>query len=353
VEEDNRRGESETRTGVRVFDELTAAQKIALLADVAMALRDAACPAPAHTIATDSAVAAVFARVREVLEHELDGETERGDETLIRGLIRGAYRGSADRSQRLPPATRKNPEDWELLLEGVEARLHWEQNDGRGVYDAPPAAPPSTRRRKGYYHTAPREPDEAGVIAARQVLARLLDWPVPDDTGLYPTLIDYYHEFTVGPLPPDVAEEWPDHPWVHSVSVVFPRWDCDYSTWQREVRPAVPDEPFTVRPTAPEPAPQQKRSGRPKAVPMVLLTPVLPAGMRVERCGAQWVLCHAGGYWSDMVCNRWGEQEDALRFASEEEARRVYTQVARMYDARRERRGAMCERLGLSEPDPA
>src|SRR5262249_8079161 len=113
------------------------------------------------------------------------------------------------------------------------------------------------RPEREYYQSVPEEPDETGVIAARQVLARLLDLPVPADNGYYPGLVDYYHDFLIGPCSAKETKPWRNHPWVDSVEFVTVQWDCDYPTWHAELRPAIPKLPFKVLPHLPA-APTRK-----------------------------------------------------------------------------------------------
>src|SRR5262245_13630869 len=72
VEDDIRSNDTIVATGIRAFDDLTPEQKLALLADVAQALRDPKTPAPHHTAANEGATAAVIATLRMELDVELD-----------------------------------------------------------------------------------------------------------------------------------------------------------------------------------------------------------------------------------------------------------------------------------------
>src|SRR4051812_14309156 len=70
IEDDNAGEVGLSETEVAVFDVLQPGQKLALLADVAQALRDPAIPTPRHTAANEGAVAAVYTTVRLLLEQE-------------------------------------------------------------------------------------------------------------------------------------------------------------------------------------------------------------------------------------------------------------------------------------------
>src|SRR5687767_13270896 len=68
VEDDGPGEDGLSHTGIRVFDALQPAQKIALLADVGQALREPGVPPPELTAASEGAVAAVFVRLSTLLE---------------------------------------------------------------------------------------------------------------------------------------------------------------------------------------------------------------------------------------------------------------------------------------------
>src|SRR5262245_7993684 len=79
-----------SETGARAFDELQREQKVALLADVALALRDPSAPAPDLTAASEGAVAAVFAVVRSELQDEIDAQEAGEGGHPIRSLVLAA-----------------------------------------------------------------------------------------------------------------------------------------------------------------------------------------------------------------------------------------------------------------------
>lgn len=185
------------------------------------------------------------------------------------------------------------------------------------------------------YLATPAEPGEEGLTAARQTLARLIGLPVPDDHGLYPALLDRYHDLFVGPVTPDEIAAWEGHPWVEVVGLTDPDWECDYPTWRAEFGRAVPTTPFTVTPAGP--------GGNYD----------LPAGVRAERSDDGWVVRDEDGwYWCGLTDNGWADDPDeffpALSFRTEADARAAFAQADRMYDERADRRAAACERLGIT-----
>jgi hypothetical protein len=193
IEEDIRSDADDADTGIPVFDRLTPEQKLALLADTAQALRDPAIPMPRHTAANEGAIAAVFSMIRDDLETELDIAGIKDDEekpTSTRRLLRAVCEESEERETPLPDETATDAEEWEWLLEEFEERIFWDTDFAMGdeFLDSPPDEARENLRRLGidpdYYLAMPDEPGEAGLIAARNVLARLLDLPVPDDDGL-------------------------------------------------------------------------------------------------------------------------------------------------------------------------
>lgn len=226
--------------------------------------------------------------------------------------------------------------------------MYWDRGYAHGIFDAPPESQVVARMKRPereYFQSDSEEPDETGVIAARQVLSRLLGYTVPADNGLYPGLIDYYHDLIIGPCSRKQTKRWDNHPWVHSIEFLITDWDCDYRLWLAELRPAIPDVPFTVLPSLPPASPKTGRPGRP-AKPSNL---TLPVGVQAEQRGTEWVLRSTDGYWLELLSDLWGDSEDVLRFPTEEAARLSYIQALRMYGERASRADAARKRLNLPE----
>src|SRR5262249_6919088 len=72
IEQDTADQTDHTETGIAVFDALTAEQKLALLAEVALALREPSVPTPRHTAANEGAIMAVLVTFREMLQAEVE-----------------------------------------------------------------------------------------------------------------------------------------------------------------------------------------------------------------------------------------------------------------------------------------
>jgi hypothetical protein len=162
-------------TGARAFDVLQPGQQVALLALVGTALSDPSVPSPPLTAATEGAVAAVLAQVRTDLELEFDA----GDSTACRRLILAAVGEGAGREYPLPAPTVSDPDEWEILIDEVEARLLWDSDYELGdlFLDRPTAETRADMVLHGidpdYFLAVPDDPGPAGLAAARQTLAVL------------------------------------------------------------------------------------------------------------------------------------------------------------------------------------
>lgn len=346
IEEDIRSGTDETETDIPVFDQLTPEQKLALLADTAQALRDPATPMPDHTAANEGAIAAVFSIIRYELEMELhiagmNDEEEKSSE--IRRMLRAVCAGSEEREEPLPDESATDAEEWEWLLEEFEGRILWDTDFAMGdeFLDLPPDEAREKLRRYGidpnYYRVVPDEPGEAGLIAARQTLARLLGLPVPGDDGLYPSLDDLYHRLTVGPCSAQEIAAWQDNPWIEVIGMAEPDWHCDYPTWAGSFSRALPPTPFQLAPAMAEAVHE------------------LPSRVRIERLGDAWVVRDEhGSYWCGLVENGWTSTPDdedmpALAFLTEADARSAFAQADQMYGEREKRHEEALAKLALTD----
>lgn len=345
IEDDIRSETDNAETGIAVFDRLTLEQKLALLADTAQALRDTATPIPHHTAANEGAIAAVFSMIRVELDTELDAASTEGEEepTEIRRLLRAVGAESGEREEPLPDETATDAEAWDWLLEEFEDRIFWDNDFAMG--DEFLDLPPDEAREKlrfmridsDYYLAVPDDPDEAGLIATRRTLARLLDLPVPDDDGLYPALDDVYHNLTVGPCSPEEIASWEDNPWIEVTGMADPGWDCDYPTWAESFSRALPPTPFHLAPAKAEAVHE------------------FPSRMRVERRDDAWVVRDEDGwYWCELVENGWTNTPDdqdtpALTFPAEAEARSAFAQADQMYSERAKRHEEALAKLRLAD----
>jgi len=263
----------------------------------------------------------------------------------LREVLLAAVADGEDRPDRLPKPTAKKWDVWDNLHHGIVERLLWDYDFAMGdeFLDLPPEEARAKLEEFGidpeYYLEVPPEPGKKGLIAARQTLARLLGHAVPDDNGLYPALLDRYHDLSVGPVTPDEIAAWESNPWVEVIGSTEPDWECDFTTWHTEFSGTVPTTAFTVLPADPDARYE------------------LPDGIRAERSGEAWVVRDERmGYWCGLVENGWTDAPDdsmpALSFLTEADAKAAFVQAEKMYEERSERRAGACERLGIpEEPD--
>lgn len=336
VESDISAEEDTVETGVPAFDRLTAEQKLALLAEVASAVREPTIPMPVHTAANEGAIMAVLETFREMLREEVESGDDR--QTHLRTSLLAAVAGE---EVRPPKPTSKRWEAWSSLCECVTERMLWDCDFDLGdeFLDLPPEEARAQLSLAGidadYFLSVPDEPNEERLIAARQTLARLIGLAVPDDDGLYPALVDLFHDLTVGPVSAEAALDWEGKPWVEVVASTGSGWDCDYPTWVSRFGGALPQSEFEVT-----------------ATPDV--HDALPEGFSTEFGGGSWtVRDDRGAYWCGLIENGWTDTPDrdtpALTFGTEEGAVAAFLDADRMYGERTARRTAALARLELSD----
>src|SRR5262249_6881999 len=147
-------------------------------------------------------------------------------------------------------------ETWDGLMESIKLRVFWDYdfNLDDVFLDLPPNSSNVGLRQMqiepGYFMDIPEDPNEKQLISTRQTLARLLDLPIPDDDGFYPTLCDLFHDLYVGPVLSKQSAPWSNHAWIEDISKSEPGWDCDFETWESMFSHHIPDTPFQLEPTA-------------------------------------------------------------------------------------------------------
>ena len=124
--------------GVRVFDNLSLSQRLALLCEVSEALLKPEIPAPKNTAINEGAVAAIFKAMQQRLHFELDSTKPRpSEETRFafhwRELIREAALSTIgdERLYRfapgeIPVAESDEHKDWEGMVESLADRVLWD-----------------------------------------------------------------------------------------------------------------------------------------------------------------------------------------------------------------------------------
>ena len=187
IETDIPYGNDDVQVGVKAFDTLTPEQKIALLAYVAEALREAEVPPPYLTAANEGAIAAVFGCIRTLTELEIDVSGEEGvqDGTQLRRLILDAVGCGPDREEEPPPSDCRQKDEWCYLLDEIEQRILWDWDFAMGdsFLDLPPAEARAKMDQltidSDYYLDIPRDPNPVELLDARRTLARLLGLSAP------------------------------------------------------------------------------------------------------------------------------------------------------------------------------
>jgi len=114
--EDLQTWEQEHTTGVGKFDRFSFGQRAALLEDVTAALVDPAVPVPTHTAANEAAIYAIFARMKEMVEVELDTEGQ----PEFRDLLSSAARECE--IERVPAPADHNEEEWDYCVDALSDR---------------------------------------------------------------------------------------------------------------------------------------------------------------------------------------------------------------------------------------
>jgi hypothetical protein len=180
-------------TGVRVFDDLPAPSRVALLAAVGAALRRRTVRPPPRTAVADAAVAAVF----ETARGALDGEVlEENPAWVWRRQVADAHAAVGGPS---PPGLPEDwdREDWGLALDGLRDRVLWDLDFALAdlALDASPDAFRPVRAAlgiaPGYFTAVAPDPTPDELAAARRTHRRLTrtghpppDMPPGPDDGL-------------------------------------------------------------------------------------------------------------------------------------------------------------------------
>jgi len=324
VEDDISYETDDTETGVTVFDRLTPEQKLCQLAKVGIALRDKTVPEPKLTAVSEGTVMAVFNAVRDELNFEID--TDKDD--LVKELFHtreAILKACAedDQDDELPDLKDGNTEEWMWLLEEIEDRILWDNDHANedDFIDLPREEAKKLLDIAGidpdYFLFVPEEPTETGLIKARQILAKLLSYSVPNDDGLYPILYDHFHDISVGRICEENELQWKDHPWISCRSLDRPVWDCRYDKWIELFSSDLPAVAFYIKSD-------------------LSLDEPLPSDVSAVKVGQHWVIKEDDSYWCDLLDNGWIDEPDnellpPLTFGSEQEAIAAFNQAQVMY----------------------
>jgi hypothetical protein len=172
--------------GVRLFDELSWQQRLALLARVAKALFKPEVPAPELSAVNEATVAAIFAQIQRNIVIELDNAKDTDlppdfDICYWRRLIAACQEPLASEDDFFVEVQSADLDDWETLIECLSDGILWDGDWGLPelFLDAAPETSRARRRRLGierdYFTTPAPDPRDEEVPAIFQDLHQLLD----------------------------------------------------------------------------------------------------------------------------------------------------------------------------------
>ncbi len=245
-------GDAYGMSGIAAFDDLTIPQRMALLANICMSLLDPAIPAPPRSSVQDGALAALLFAFWNQIEMELDLSDDDAYPFLEsrRALLdtldatTHPFPNETPSAEYLPDLLETDSEIWFGAFSSFEARFIDDVDyllDA--VSDLPSERADDIKEELGlasdYFVTIAPEPSDRELITVRQVFARLLDMPVPDDDGKYPAFYDRYTGLYFGPCTEEQTEKWQGHPWIEKTSHDQISWDCEYAVWEKNFSAAL------------------------------------------------------------------------------------------------------------------
>jgi len=182
--EDCLEGEDSFTCGIAAFDNLQANQKLALLASVGQALRDASVPMPELTVHGEATVAAVFECIWQSVELEISlssDQTDNPDAVFWRQLILVACREINETwEEPLPGPDCDEPDVWEMLVDVLAERILWNSDFDmeEDFLDGDPVVAEQKMKEMGiareYYVKPVPEPTEEEMSAIRATLRELM-----------------------------------------------------------------------------------------------------------------------------------------------------------------------------------
>jgi hypothetical protein len=153
--------------GAPPFDKLQPNQKLAVLAEVSIALLQEDRPMPRLTAVREAAVAAVYEAIMIWVEMEIDQAADGLESPAWRELILAACRERG--IEELPDADCEDLSEWELLVSALADGVLWDDDwrDSESLLDADPKASRAVKRLLGiddeYYVAVPPDPSEEEV----------------------------------------------------------------------------------------------------------------------------------------------------------------------------------------------
>lgn len=168
-------------SGIRLFDELSTCQKIALLATVGRALLEENIPSPPLDAVHEATVGMLFETLSRALECEIyDAQFFPDDDiTAWRRLVLAAARETDGDDGELPDPRSCNMDDWSLLIEVLDSYVLWDDdwNTPELVMDSSPeearAVKQSLAISDDYYTAIAPDPTEADLKLARAALLEI------------------------------------------------------------------------------------------------------------------------------------------------------------------------------------
>jgi len=183
---------------IRLFDNLSWQQQLALLADVGEALLHEDIPAPTLSAMNEAAIGALYENVDECLQIEIDSD-EPGigdalDMTYWRRLLLAAFMehdtsgASRGPEEQLPTANCADIGEWSILLECVQDYVLWDADwlDDDVHMDMDPETSRFVKKSmaiaEDYYTAIAPDPTEADLVKVRARLHTLVAEPASPGT---------------------------------------------------------------------------------------------------------------------------------------------------------------------------
>ncbi len=166
------------------FDNLTAGQKIALLEQVLRQLVTVTETLPKLTAVNESAIAAMYAAVGEMVGCEIDmqsfpDDVDESEPSFWRNLLLDVVRDDEGDLGELPAPDGSDMDEWEYLLDVVRSRILWDI-DFMGVETVLDVVPPIAHQHRemlgierDYFIAVPPDPKESELPGLRQRLREL------------------------------------------------------------------------------------------------------------------------------------------------------------------------------------
>jgi hypothetical protein len=167
--------------GVRVFDQLSQTEKLAILDDVSRALLVKRIPCPVHTAVNEGTIAAIYYQLANDVEVEIDEGIYD-----LRKLIRNASR-ECEIEGEVPHLRSDKIAEWREVIDELMFRILWDVDWEGGIIE--PDDPPDKanmirdfmRVDPDYYSAVPIDPNPAQLKKIRARLRRRL--------GFYPEVL--------------------------------------------------------------------------------------------------------------------------------------------------------------------